>query len=834
MKNKEHISLLQQGYQQSKSEINSPSNINKKNKIVFNKLLSRNDINKKIIERSINREALNDNYLEFIIHEKIKYADVDKIIEYYSGKINSKLKKYNDNEALISQKKIELQKLNMVIYSELAKNMKFKNVEKNEDFYDKEIDEIKKEIKHKEHQIEIFQEIYNQSYKLNYKLTKKLEKENFYSKIYDEQYQKYNEIYDNSINKMQRQEDKLNELKSYFKKFKIINNSLISDKVQKINKLEYEIVMVKHNVTNYQEELEKLQEKVLEFQKIVDLYKNGFNVRKSEYNFIRKIYLKEYYKLFEIYQIFNVNDFEQILTEFKLIKKKYNELSLRFHGYSQEIMKLTIELKGNEIKLIKTKEALNEKVKKANLNYKKINNDKIDLINSEKIEFISSNFKIYKQCKNRDTLINICVNFLLNIIHKIIHSLNNSINKSPFSFKKSFDFNYNHFLNKDLTNLNINYMENIEDPKLLLLIISLLKNTSIFIYQIIINVFNNLYSIINIGQIQQITEEQNNNTINIIKLNSTLFEKELNRQLKINIEQLKLKKKIYSRNKDDILNNKNKPIISSLPNKKLNLSPSAGNLFNLSKSNIFNRRKDCISPKEFFQDYLNYYNKNPNFDEINGFSGINKKLFVERYTNDLVTEQKDLEIIKNEKIRKRQEKTRIIKEKLEEKELKNFLKKKKNKKFLQNIKKNIRKYDVDDEEDEEEEERKQYDKKRLIIKQELEESKKPKIFKMKLSNPENDRITNRNEDLRMLKYNYIKNYSNFSIDPNIFNEYFYNVKKKFNKMNLRPNKSLEFNNSHGLIKNYSVILPKIEKNNVFNVDSPVNHINIENLKKKYL
>ena len=110
---------------------------------------------------------------------------------------------------------------------------------------------------------------------------------------------------------------------------------------------------------------------------------------------------------------------------------------------------------------------------------------------------------------------------------------------------------------------------------------------------------------------------------------------------------------------------------------------------------------------------------------------------------------------------------------------------------------------------------------------------------MKLSNPETDRITNRNEDLRMLKYNYIKNYSNFSIDPNFFNEYFYNVKKKFNKVNQRTNKSIEFNNNHGLIKNYSVILPKIEKkeiriNNIFSVDSPVNHRNIDNLKKKYL
>ena len=123
------------------------------------------------------------------------------------------------------------------------------------------------------------------------------------------------------------------------------------------------------------------------------------------------------------------------------------------------------------------------------------------------------------------------------------------------------------------------------------------------------------------------------------------------------------------------------------------------------------------------------------------------------------------------------------------------------------------------EEDEEEEEKK-YEKKKIMIKQELEDPKQPKVFKMKLSNPETDRILNRYEDIRMLEYNYIKNYSNYRIDPNIFNEYFYNVKKKFNQIIEKGNKISDLNNSNtgrnifkakGLYKNYSVILPKINK-----------------------
>ena len=113
---------------------------------------------------------------------------------------------------------------------------------------------------------------------------------------------------------------------------------------------------------------------------------------------------------------------------------------------------------------------------------------------------------------------------------------------------------------------------------------------------------------------------------------------------------------------------------------------------------------------------------------------------------------------------------------------------------------------------------------------------------MKLANPENDIIIHRFEDIRMLEYNYIKNYSNFSIDPNIFNEYFYNVKKKFSQMNQRMIKSSELNNTSRnnyhpkkLLKNYSVILPKIEKKdksgkNVNFIDEPGSPLSMKRYK----
>ena len=56
------LTELQEDYKKLKTEKNSPNNISKKKKIIFNSILSRKDLNQKIKERNANRELLNDNY----------------------------------------------------------------------------------------------------------------------------------------------------------------------------------------------------------------------------------------------------------------------------------------------------------------------------------------------------------------------------------------------------------------------------------------------------------------------------------------------------------------------------------------------------------------------------------------------------------------------------------------------------------------------------------------------------------------------------------------------------------------------------------------------------
>ena len=779
----------------------------KPKKIKINNLLSRNDLNKKIINESKNRKILSENYLDFMIKEKLNYASVDKIISHYSNKIDEYKKKFDENQNIIKKKKEELKNMNMALYTTLVKYVQFYGKENEEEKPEDEIDKVKKEIQAKEHEIEVYKDLYNESYKLNLNLSNKYSMENNYSKVYDEQYQRYNNIYTGSINKIQAQENKLNLLNGYFHKYKIINNSLLSEKFDKLNKLEYEIVLIKNNVVDFEENFAKIQEKNNNFQKLVDLAKNGYDIRKNDYNSIKKYYLKEYLKMFEIYEIFKVENIEHILSQFVLIKQKYLSLSSKFNKSSKDLMLLKIELTGEEKKLNEMKKELKERKENTKINIEKSNKDLDEIINMQKNDFNLTNVDLFNQCINKENLINICINYLVSLRQKIIFSLNNSINKSPLISKKQFDDNKKKELLED-----INSAVKMREKSLVLLIIKLFKSISTKIYEIVQNVLYNIYLIINEKKEEQSNDDENINEIkiNIIKNDSDIVKKIYETQLREIRNKLKLKKQIYSRNKDNLILN-NKKILNAL---------SSDNIFNEKEKKIFIKKQQIISPKDLFDEYTNYTNKNNknNNKQIisNDFSIINKNLFIKKYANELVAE-KDLEKIKEEKMRKVKEASRIINNKLEEKELRNYLNKKENKNKIIKLKKKIKISKFKDEE--EEEEMKEYEKELILLKKEMQESKKPKKYKIKLANPENNLISNRFEEIRRLEISYIKNYSDYRVEQNIFNEYFYNARKKIIDKNKKQNSIHELNNSHSTrnlfnnkksFGNFSIILPKIE------------------------
>ena len=792
----------------------STSNKNIPEKIKINNLISRNDLTKKIITESQNRKKLSENYLDFMIKEKLNYVNVDKIIEHYDSKIEVYKKKYDENINIIKQKKEELKNIKIIIYENLIKYIGFNETKNKEEKPNDELEILKKEISSKEHEVEVYTDLYNRTYKLNINLKNKYSIEKNYCKTYDDQYDRYNNIYNNSINKIQAQENKLNLLNKYFNKYKNINNSLISEKIEILNKLKYEIALIKNKVNIFEDNLAKIQEKNICYQNLVETKKKEYDIRKNDYNSIKKFYMKEYLKMFEIYEIFKVENIRHILSQFILIKQKYKNLYTKFNKTSKDIMLLRIQLLSAEKKLNDIKKEIEQLKENNKMNKEKTYKDLVEIINMKKFDINLTNEETYNQCLNKENLIHLYLKNLVALNQKIIVSINNSINKSPLISKKQNEYE----------NYDINLVNKLKDKNLFLFILKLFKSFSKIIYDIIQNVLYNIYLIINAKEEEQLYEEEtlNNEKIKIITNNSYTIKNMIKTQLKEIKDKLSVKKQIYSRNKDNLIFSLNEKNNSNL-NKKLLNAFSCDNIFKQKEKQILSQKHQIISPKDLFKEYSNYNNKNNNDTFINNNSlRINKKLFIKKYANELVSEY-DIEKIREERTKRIKEASRIINNKLEEKELKNYLNKKENKEKIEKLKERIKnaKFECEDEE----EEKREYEKKLMLLKKEIKESKKPKIYNIKLSNPENDLIWSRYQEIRRLENSYIKHYSDYTVEQNIFNEYFYNAKKKFTDLkkrqkNMRNLNKYELNNSYStrnlfskknIFANFSIILPKIKK-----------------------
>jgi hypothetical protein len=110
-------------------------------------------------------------------------------------------------------------------------NMKQKINDKDiEIFFDEKINGIKREIKLKQQELEMYHQVFGHTYKINYKLKNKLETEYKYQNFYNQQHEKYSIIKHTTLYKLKKQEQLLNGLNQYFEKFITSNEEIINEK----------------------------------------------------------------------------------------------------------------------------------------------------------------------------------------------------------------------------------------------------------------------------------------------------------------------------------------------------------------------------------------------------------------------------------------------------------------------------------------------------------------------------------------------------------------------------------------------------------------------------
>ena len=828
------------------------------NNIVLNRTIL---LEKTKIKEKENKEIKN-NFFEFI-SKNTDFLDIDKFTQYFNKIEEEQKHKYDENLKIIENKKKILQDLDFQMNKYIIENYKieFKDIEI---LYEKKINAKKREIKLKKHELEMYHQLFSHTYKINYKLKNKLEAEYKYQKLYNQQHEKYSILKNTTLYKLQRQEHLLNNLNQYFEKFLAANEEKVSEKTVQLNKAEFEISLIKNDIINIQNALQNLKEKITEIDEKIKISEENYDFKKIDFYSIITNYFQYFIKMEDIYQVLDVENVEQILQKYNSLQKDYNKKSYMIKNQSLEITNLNNDLKKKNDEI----ENIFIQIKKIKLELMSKKNNETEerlILKTSQIKYLIS--QIRDTLKEKINIFTQCINNALLNIFKISESMKKSAVISPFNYENKFTKEFNCFLSDDMKSLNLDLEKEYDDKKMLKFVITLIKylytsfsniNTNICLY-----LFKRLHEehiekkIKETGEYRKSTSDilktktidENEVKKEIYNLKSDFILKFYEKELNFSISRLNEKKKIFMRKPKDIFKKlyleKNKQnnfsdttndFFSAPENKGLNESNESStfkeSLDDSAKKKTKNE-KMLLSPKnkmmakdDFMKMYYTFYknslntkknlNLNKSLPKLNQTSLSNHRFrFIDNFVNNNVSaklvQEREMKRVK-ERIK---EKSKEIIARIKEKELMDFMQKM-NKKKYKNLKGFDTGKDVIEEKDKDisiEEEKIEEQKKIYLAQKALEESKRPKKYKLKSHEPEMNTILERLDDLRALDLFFSQKNKNIVLDSSAFNEYYFKIKRILFKSQNRIRESISNSMNHST-KNAFKSIDRYSKNKI--------------------
>ena len=640
-------------------------------KNVKSQLIKRNLNKKEFLYKSKSSEQIiKENLFNFLINEKEKYLDFEKIEKYYQERFQNLIKKYNNNVNIIKKKKEEEKNLKNQFTILLINNLSYSKTLN--EYYENIIPIIKRKILIKKLELDSYNHIYQRTYKNNYLIVKRLDDERGYFKISQNQYEKYLILEQHTLETLKKQEQLLNEMKSFDDRVQLGYESKINEKTKTLNQLEFEVFLLKKETKGIEKEIElkKLKQKKLKRQIIK--YKNLFNQKYKIYFDEWSLYHYSNIRMYKIYNILNVKNLIDVIKEFKILQKKYNELSSLFHLHNKEInnLKKTITEIDKEYKNI-----LFEIENKRHNKEKKSKYHQVYITKIQQLRF--SNQIIRENYKDKSKTLKLILNFLLKHIETIINSLKNLSLQNYFTFNSYFKPKFaEKFLEKKSLSIHIDKMT--LNSTFVIFVLSIFNNFANYFYLILAS-SSNIVFFSHLLKLSKKNKEKNNNNeiikepilnlennFMIFTLNSDSLIETLNDEINFaNIKQLE-KQKILGRTEKDIFKNITK-------------DENMQNLKSISSTNLFlkdneNNKTPSISKFNLLKDY-GLFLKNKNM-KINFADHQNSYLaLINKYSNNLVNDGEDIKEIKRKK--EIMNKTQLIKNLTYQRELIDFMKKKK-------------------------------------------------------------------------------------------------------------------------------------------------------------
>ena len=789
----------------------------------------------KFEKKEVSKETLIENFFDYLINENSNYANFEKVTDYYEKKLHQNKNKYDLNIDIIKSKQEEIKKLNNYMCNVIINHVKLEDKDM-ELYYQNAKEKLKKEIFLIEHELEVYKNTFNEIYRMNYLLNSKLEKENKTEKIFEEQHEKYVNIKEAALSKISKQQEKLKTLNYYFEKCQEINKELISKKQKKLKQLNYEIHILKDDEAKNEEELNNLSVKNNRINNFIQEKKSQYSISEKDYKIYIKNYIKDKKNVNQIYEIFDEKNIDHVINNYNKLKNENKKLSGLFSLKSKKIVNLntiitTMEKEYNFI--IKSKKEKRKIEKEEEKNNKICYNDRIGEINKLKNQakyFILEKNEVF--ANNLNLLINIIIS-TLKIIKSINHSRNISVNvyeNLPFENRNSLIEKLQHyFYSNFIYKFKINFESQFMNTKFVKFLLSLLKELNFQTKSIISNVYLILYQRQKEAKQNKLKEEMDLELLNPISSNLNKnktpseetdinfissfdidsYQKTYDEELISKKKKFQERKKFFELEEKDLMKNKLKGA-----NKIFKEDESTNNLVlpSIERNQPYKNSNstDCISTKDFINQYYKYYNNSRSINsglsnsmiENNTHSypiGLNKFNFIINYTNNFVSAKKEIEEKRIEKYQQILLKSKKIKEDTEKKEINKYIKR--NKKIKQLLKAQYRQ-DISTDSEKDEKDKKEELALQIITK-EIAELKKPKKFGLNFQGKDNSKIYERFDDIRALELNFLKNKGNFFIDSNFFNEYYFKLKKQFNDNKLKAINSKNIKYEPTMYKNFT-------------------------------
>ena len=227
------------------------------------------------------KKEIQNEFLNFLIEKETKYADIEKIESYYLTQTYEKKKKFNQNQLLIQKKHQEYKDLLLTIAEILIGQYSVLNTSFIE-YYQLAIKKLEHQIKVKEHEKEVYSNTYNRLYHNNFMIKKRIDLELSYETVSDRQFIQYKILKNQAERNYNKQQKLLNSMKNYSEKSKMKFQDDRNQKAKKINRLEYEVQLIKKDSESLEKKQQNYKKKIDNVNKKLEISKKKIKNEKKE------------------------------------------------------------------------------------------------------------------------------------------------------------------------------------------------------------------------------------------------------------------------------------------------------------------------------------------------------------------------------------------------------------------------------------------------------------------------------------------------------------------------------------------------------------------------